>query len=57
MPNDDDQAKLAAIVAYCREQADEFNRTMPFSVRPEDIKVSAGDILAIISGEGKENQR
>lgn len=41
-------AKLAAIVEYCRKQADEFNRTMPFSVRPEDLKVSARDILAII---------
>jgi len=43
------QAKLQAIVAYCRKQADEFNASMPLSVRPEDMRISAGDILAIIN--------
>jgi hypothetical protein len=46
------EAKLAAIVAHCRAKADEFNATMPLRVRPEDIKVMGGDIIAIINREG-----
>jgi hypothetical protein len=42
------EAKLAAIVAYCRERAEEISDRM-LRVRPEDIRIDAGDILAIIS--------
>ena len=45
------EAKLAAIITYCQAQADEFNATMPMRVRPQDMRISAGDILDIISGE------
>lgn len=44
-------AKLAAITAHFRQKAEEFNATMPMTVRPEDMRVSAGDILAIIKRE------
>jgi histidine triad (HIT) family protein len=42
------EAKLAAIVAYCGERAEEISDRM-LRVRPEDIRIDAGDILAIIS--------
>jgi histidine triad (HIT) family protein len=42
------EAKLAAIVAYCSERAEEISDRM-LRVRPEDIRIDAGDILAIIS--------
>jgi len=43
-------AKLAAIVAYCQAKADDLSASMPMRVRPDDMKISAGDVLAIISG-------
>jgi|SRR5579859_7809277 len=44
--------KLAAIVAYCQAKADDFSASMPMRVRPQDMRISAGDVLAIISGDG-----
>jgi hypothetical protein len=41
-------AKLAAITAYCQKRADAFNATMPLFVRPEDMRVAARSILAIV---------
>ncbi len=53
------EAKLAAITAYCQQQADEFSASMRMRVRPEDIRVSAGPILAIIGGRepGEQAER
>lgn len=48
-PGSDAEAKLTAIRAHCERKASEFSADM-FAVRPQDIRVSAGDILAIIDG-------
>jgi hypothetical protein len=48
-PGSDAGAKLAAIRAHCERKAAEFSADM-FAVRPQDIRVNAGDILAIIDG-------
>jgi hypothetical protein len=50
------EAKLAAIVAYCQAQADDFNATMPMRVRPQDIRVGARGILAITGTEGTQER-
>lgn len=46
------EGKLAAITAHCEQKAAEFSAEM-FPVRPQDMKISAGDILAIIGTEEK----
>jgi hypothetical protein len=48
-PGSDAGAKLTAIRTHCERKAAEFSADM-FAVRPQDIRVNAGDILAIIDG-------
>jgi hypothetical protein len=48
-PEPDAGAKLTAIRTHCERKAAEFSADM-FAVRPQDIRVNAGDILAIIDG-------
>jgi hypothetical protein len=48
-PGSDAGAKLTAIRTHCERKAAEFSADM-FAVRPQDIQVNAGDILAIIDG-------
>jgi hypothetical protein len=48
-PGSDAEAKLTAIRTHCERMAAEFSADM-FAVRPQDVRVNAGDILAIIDG-------
>jgi hypothetical protein len=48
-PESDAGAKLTAIRTHCERKAAEFSADM-FAVHPQDIRVNAGDILAIIDG-------
>jgi hypothetical protein len=45
------RAKLAAITACINEKCAEFNASMPMTVRPQDMRIDAGDVLKIISDE------
>jgi hypothetical protein len=49
VPESDAEVKLTAIRTHCERKAAEFSADM-FAVRPQDIRVNAGDILAIIDG-------
>jgi hypothetical protein len=48
-PGSDAGAKLTAIRTHCERKAAELSADM-FAVRPQDVRVNAGDILAIIDG-------